>query len=362
MYRHFGLVLMVNHGCNLACTYCYTGSKFHRPMPADIGRRSIDRAIASLEPGGVLELSFFGGEPLVEAALISNFLGYAAERVAEKGIEPRPGMTTNGTVTTPAAWGVMLRPDLDLTLSHDGLPEVHDRHRRTPAGHATAHHVEATMLRLHAEGKAFRVNMVVRPDTLPHVVAGIQHLQDLGVTRIDLSLDLWRRWTNGDTQMLSEVVGRCATLWREALPRLSLNWFDEKAAMLARVPVEESARCGFGKGEIAVAPSGNLYPCERLIGEDAGDNPIRLPGNALDGVDFLHFADTPGRSHAACNSCDMNYACTTTCRCSNFVRTGDPSRPDRLLCILNEASLRETDRVLGPIVPLRVLRESEVPA
>ena len=39
-------------------------------------------------------------------------------------------MTTNGTIRSHAARALMLRPDLELCVSHDGLPEVHDRHRR----------------------------------------------------------------------------------------------------------------------------------------------------------------------------------------------------------------------------------------
>jgi sulfatase maturation enzyme AslB (radical SAM superfamily) len=61
-YQHFGLVLMVNHACNLRCDYCYTGAKFSRRMSRSIAEKAIDRALDSLETGGTLELGFFGGE------------------------------------------------------------------------------------------------------------------------------------------------------------------------------------------------------------------------------------------------------------------------------------------------------------
>jgi sulfatase maturation enzyme AslB (radical SAM superfamily) len=56
MYSRFGLVLMVTHACNLKCEYCYTGVKIHRVMGESVGRKAIDRAIASLEAGATLEL------------------------------------------------------------------------------------------------------------------------------------------------------------------------------------------------------------------------------------------------------------------------------------------------------------------
>src|SRR5437868_4049462 len=76
-YQHFSLALIVNHACNLRCTYCYTGAKFSAPMPFKTGTVAISRGLRSLVPGGKLHLGFFGGEPLLEAALITRWMRYA---------------------------------------------------------------------------------------------------------------------------------------------------------------------------------------------------------------------------------------------------------------------------------------------
>ena len=78
MHSRFGLTLVVNHACNLRCTYCYTGLKFRRPLPAAFGQRAIDRAFRSLSHSGTLDLAFFGGEPLIEAELILELVAGAA--------------------------------------------------------------------------------------------------------------------------------------------------------------------------------------------------------------------------------------------------------------------------------------------
>jgi uncharacterized protein len=75
--QRFGLTLVVNHACNLRCAYCYTGAKFHSPMALDTGIKAIQRALNSLVPGGSLDLGFFGGEPLLEAARITKWMAYA---------------------------------------------------------------------------------------------------------------------------------------------------------------------------------------------------------------------------------------------------------------------------------------------
>ena len=143
------------------------------------------------------------------------------------------------------------------------------------------------------------------------------------------------------------AVARAARVWREGVPDLGVSWFDEKAARLCGIDLTATARCGFGDGQIAVAPSGRLYPCERLIGEDGPTNPMRLPGHVLDGEDFLDFAEPPARGAAACSECGASSLCNTTCRCSNYVRTGNVATPDRLLCLLNEVCLRETMKAMA---------------
>ncbi len=348
MYREYGLVLMINHACNLRCTYCYTGRKFDRRMSDQVARKAINRALASVQPGGVLELGFFGGEPLLEARLMASLIDYAREKGEAAQVNVLLSLTTNGTLTDPVAWKLMLRRDLDLTISFDGLSEVHDRHHITPSGQPSSTWVVKTMKRLLDVGKPFVANVVVHPATVDDIPDGVRYLRKLGVSHVNLSLDLWSDWEPVDLSSLEAMIARCAQIWHEGLPDFGINWFDEKALRLSGASANNTARCGFGAGEIAVAPSGALYPCERLIGADEPDNPMRLGGHVTDGHDFLGLQPFANRSYPACESCAIQSACSTTCRCSNYIRTGDVSRPDRLLCVLNEACLHETSRFLVP--------------
>ena len=351
MYERYGLVLAVNHACNLRCTYCYTGDKFNRVMPLHIGERAIDRAINSINIHGTLELGFFGGEPLIESHLIATLIHYARRCADPSDLDVQITITTNGTITDPVAWSVMMDDDVELTISFDGLPSVHDRHRLTIAGQPTSRDVIDTMTMLMDAGKRFNASMVVRPDTVEHLSDGIRFLRSIGLTHVTPTLDLWTRWNNDDGRRLLDAVSDCAELWREGLPECGISWFDQKAYELARRAGGEfadSARCGFGTGEIAVAPSGRMYPCERVTGEDRDDNPMRLRGDVMDGQDFLSIASQQKRCDDACGVCPIQSLCNTTCRCSNFIRTGNPSRPDRLLCMWNEACLREAIRVGVP--------------
>ena len=350
-FRAFSLVLMVNHACNLRCNYCYTGAKAHRPMRLVTGDAAIDRAVASLDTGGTLELGFFGGEPLIEASHILEWMHHARRICEPKGIDLRFNLTTNGTIQSPAAWQVMLAQDMELSVSCDGHPARHDRHRVRADGSGSSQEVLAGMRWLQNAGKEFQVVTVVRPDTLRELPESFVYLHALGAKQISLSLDLWCPWISSDVALLESVIAECADLWAAWIPNFSVNWFDEKAARMANLQVvSDTARCGFGVGEIAVAPSGRLYPCERLIGEDREGQPMQL-GHVLDASDFLQITPSPARTDDPCSAYQIQSICSTTCRCSNYVRTGDVSRPDGLLWRLDKACFRETHRVLAQDFP-----------
>jgi len=310
-------------------------------MPSEIAFAAIDRGLASLAPSGHLDLSFFGGEPLLESTLILDCMAYARQQaqIADKRV--RFNLTTNGTISSSHGWQVMMTEELDLAVSFDGTPQAHDRHRRFVGGLGSSESVEQTLRQLIDRGRRVRVNMVVRPDSLGAMADGLVYLHGLGVRHVDLSLDLWTRWTAGDGIRLEQSLLESARLWRAWLPEFSLNLFDAKVGALAALSATcDDTRCGFGDGEIAVAPSGQLYPCERIIGEDRANHPLRLPGHALEGRDFLGFEAATWKQNTACSDCLLNSACDTSCRCSNFIRTGDVNRPDGLLCILNKAAAR----------------------
>lgn len=347
MHSRFGLTLVVNHACNLRCTYCYTGLKSRRPMPTGFGHKAIDRAIRSLSLSGALDLAFFGGEPLIEVGLILDLVAYARSQAASRDVELALNMTTNGTLDSDAAWSVMTLPEMQLAISHDGLPGVHDKHRLAVDGGQTSQRVLDVIARLVDAGREFRVVMVVRPDSAESVPAGLEFLYSHGVRQFDLSLDLWTTWTRRDGERLAAAIRHAADFWGDCLPECSINWFDEKAARAAGVPSSECARCGFGHAEIAISPAGNLYPCERLVGADEPGNAMRLPGHVLDADDFLGFEPGVRQTAAECAPCTLQKLCSTsTCRCSNYVRTGDVNRPDGLLCLLDQTCYRETLRVL----------------
>lgn len=340
MHDRFTLVLVANLACNLACRYCYTGAKFSRPMPANVARHAIARAASSVAPSGTLSLGFFGGEPLLEAPAIRRWTAFARARCRARGLSLALDLTTNGTLAEGDAWAVMTDPALSLAVSFDGLPEFHDRHRVHASGGPSARTVLATLRRLQGAGRAFRVVAVVRPDTAAGLPQALRFMRAFGIEMVDLNLDLWTVWNPTDREVLRAALHEAACVWRDGLPGFGVNWFNEMALRMARVPTSGTS-CGADCGaQVAVAPSGRMYPCERMVAEDRAGHPLALPGHVLDGENFLTLT----------RAGEDEDACGLACRCCRFVRTGRIDGEDELLRLLDDACFHATRTALAPFV------------
>lgn len=67
-----------------------------------------------------LDLSFFGGEPLLEWDLLQHCCNYLKQQAAEQGVRVRFGITTNGTLLTRKRLEWLAEQDFLVGLSVDG--------------------------------------------------------------------------------------------------------------------------------------------------------------------------------------------------------------------------------------------------
>jgi len=122
----------------------------------------------------------------------------------------------------------MCREELDLSVSHDGLPGTHDRHRRRADGSGTAADVLETIHRLQDVGPtaAYRYSrggltlLKCCPRGSPGSVG-----KESGVSIL--------RWTLGqlatcDMPRLERALGRLADVWLAGLPEGGINWLTKR--------------------------------------------------------------------------------------------------------------------------------------
>lgn len=127
------LTLQVTQNCNLRCGYCaYSGNYTNRThnnrnMSLETAKKSIDFYIDHSRDSETISVGFYGGEPLIELALIKECIDYTYEKAAGK--KKHFTLTTNGTLLTDEIIEYFIEHDLALIISLDGPKEIHDTNR-----------------------------------------------------------------------------------------------------------------------------------------------------------------------------------------------------------------------------------------
>ena len=126
----FSPSLCVTHSCNLDCVYCYQNHDGNNRMSFETACNSIDWIFANVpdDMNGV-EITFIGGEPLIEYDLIKKVYEYTHEKYPNESYIFYA--TTNGALLNDEmkAWFIEHKNTFVLGLSLDGLPDTHNHNR-----------------------------------------------------------------------------------------------------------------------------------------------------------------------------------------------------------------------------------------
>lgn len=136
------LILQVTQHCNFSCRYChniYSGSaRFvneRSNMSWDIAKRSIDFLIGHSQDSETVDIYFYGGEPLLNFALIKRAVEYTEIRINTKKVIYH--ITTNGSLLTKEIALFLAKYRFKVAISLDGAEERQDWARKFSNGDST---------------------------------------------------------------------------------------------------------------------------------------------------------------------------------------------------------------------------------
>jgi len=348
--------LCLTHACNLRCDYCYAGAKSVRRMSWEVARCAIDFAFDhSLDLARILgqppesQLGYFGGEPLLEWALLVRSAEYAAQRAEERGIRLKKTVTTNMTLldASKAAW--FKANSFYLGLSLDGNQAMHDTLRRYPDGAGSHQDAARALEYFRGPQSNAEVIVVVDPRNVVYLAESVEWLLGQDIHRIALNPNFYIHWPNSALLTWKKACDRIGDLtiakYRQGIP-IRINVIDGKIQVRLNEGYAACDRCGFGHNEIAVAPSGNLYPCERIVADDS-DEALRI-GDVFNGFDAAkrsRIVAGRGNIEAECLDCPVKARCMNWCSCINVATTGAINRVSGLVCHHERMVIDMADRV-----------------
>lgn len=344
------LTLFVDHQCNLRCTYCYNGEKFSRRMSREVLEQAARLALGRARD--VLQVSFFGGEPLLHPGFIEEAVDLFEREVPRvaPGLALSFTMNTNGTLTHERAIALMAPPRRFLVnVSLDGAPEIHDKVRLTAGGKGSYDAVTAGLERLRGAGIPYQLLSVVGPWSARALGRTVETTLALDPQKVQLSIDYGAPWTLESLGWLREGLRDAGDAWMASFragKAIPLNPLHGKILSHLYGGMPCASRCLFGRDELTVAPSGRLYPCGQMVGED--DDRTLVIGEVSQGVDPALVAGLQAaraRIDETCGSCEIVDRCQSQCGCRQLALTGELGKVTAALCETEAAFIDEADRV-----------------
>lgn len=268
------LVLMVGHGCNMTCKYCFWSQQNGR-------KRGMTREVACSAIRCFLDhfstrlkcIFFFGGEPLLNWNAIRSAVGFTLRYCAEHRLEPpRFAIQTNATLLDRDKAAYLKEHNFLVTVSLDGPPIVNNKLRVFRSGAGTykriidglshlEHHnqrfdIEATITRHHLQmGTSVREVFL----HLLNLGAGCVHIMPVAgpdpALRIDASVD-----RELASQFATVAMESVSSLTTEHPQRLQYVLYVIENLILG----PQRHLCYAGIGTATVEGTGDIYPCYHL--------------------------------------------------------------------------------------------------
>lgn len=231
--------------------------------------------LAFREPGPVI-VNFYGGEPMQEFAALARWTRVASRWARRRGRAVEFQATLNATILSDSILRFLRHYRYRVGFTVGALEGVEDQ-RPFEAGGPSPQTIWENLER--ATGlPGSGLLMVVSPETLPGLSTALRRLQGMGYRQARLTPHYNRRWTIEARELAREVY---AELHRWSRATGFSLW-------------GKAAPCGFGRGDVAIAPSGNIYPCCRLVGADTRED-LRI-GAVGEGLDPNRVARVRGRA------------------------------------------------------------------
>ena len=316
--------LHLTHQCNLACQYCFVTRSGQRMNPLT-AKRSVEAIYRSAVTHGYeqVRLKYAGGEPTLNFNALQAAQRQAEHLSAQTGIRLRTVLLTNGTRLTGDLIDFLLKHNIQVLISLDGISVYQDKQRPLVNGRGGSFdRIVNNLDCLIDQGIASHISITITEQSLEGLPDLVSFLLD---RQLHFSFNFYREPDELPTVkplsfITEELIAGLFQAFRaieQMLPSYSLlsNLADRAdAGNLHSYP------CGVGRNYLVIDSDGTISKCQMDIG---------YPVASIEACDPLALvqADTKGIKNLAvdekeCRECVWRYRCAGGCPRLTFQRTG----------------------------------------
>lgn len=258
--------------CNMNCKYCYyrMDKQPHRTLPWKKLKAGLDQWLSVTAPEKTFDLGtelsvarkvdFAGREPFFHYEILEKAVNYL-RRKAGKSLEI--GVYTNGSFLNRKNVSFLLKRDVKIAVSLDGVKKINDLNRVfiDRPEKSVFDNVTANLRKLTPN---MRSKLLVSPtftsETISHLPESVACFLKLGFGEISLGLDMFELWDKKGMKRLREALRRMKSDYKKRL--MAGNWPYNATCMFPVYFPDLKKRCAPRvSDEIALGYDGYFYPC-----------------------------------------------------------------------------------------------------
>lgn len=195
-------IVEVTQNCNFRCKYCcfsgdYVGFRHHNTlsMSGVTAKKTIDFIRHHTAEEGPIYVSFYGGESLLKFDLIKTMITALREHFGNRMIFD---ISTNGWLLGNDIVDYILSvPNVNVSVSLDGIAEIHDRNRLHVSGTKTYDKIVANLLHFKGKNKEEYYKRI-------RILITVGSLEDINT--IDKSFDALKPLTGEKPLLISHLL------------------------------------------------------------------------------------------------------------------------------------------------------------
>lgn len=338
------LCLHICHDCNLRCKYCFADEgAYHAAremMSLETAKRAIDFLIANSGARKVLEVDFFGGEPLMNLDVIKATVAYAKEEAAKRNKRFLFTTTTNGLLLDDDAIEFLNAEMENVVLSLDGRKEVHDAVRKTVNGKGSFDVVIEKIKKFvrirgnknyYVRGTFTAKNLDFSKDVL---FLADQGFRSLSVEPVVTDIPDLQIKEEHLPVIEREYEALCDEYVRREQEGRGFSFFHFHIDLEGGPCLQKRvSACGAGNEYFSVVPNGDIYPCHQF----AGDAKWKMGSVYEEGLNSeirSLFANSCLFTREKCGDCFAKFICSGGCNANNYHYNGDINQPYEMTCAM----------------------------
>ena len=326
----------LTNDCNLRCSYCFTQGKSSKVMSLETAKNCVEYLILNaLKSTHKIDVSFWGGEPLMEWELLKNIVEYTEARCKQERINVSFGGTTNGVLLTEDKFKFLEDHKIFFMVSFDGTRETHDRYRKRVNGSGSHDTIIKNLDKVIEKWPFYKVRISPYPEAISNFYNDISYIVEHKIYNIMFSPVYESNWTENDWKTWESECYKVIDLIAEYKQKGIIINIEHFKSYISR---DNSCwPCGAGRFYAGFDTDGSIYPCHRFI-KFSDTRDWREKEVCIGHVDF-GITNTEFKEKfeywmpIGCKKCDHNYTtpCHGGCYAINYDLTNNiETAPDKL--------------------------------